>query len=98
VDGVIASGDLPRTLGGGHPCHMFTWTELKRLLERHHCTIEAAAAAACLSTGMSHVLEPVMEREPELWARFVEWELAFCQEPGALDTGTHLIAVVRKKP
>jgi hypothetical protein len=41
------------------------------------------------------VLYPVMS-DPERWARFLEWEVAACREPGTLDGGTHIIAVIQR--
>jgi len=38
----------------------------------------------------------VWEREPELWARLLEWELKVCAEPGNRDGGTHILAVVKR--
>lgn len=96
VDTVNATGDLLGDLSRGHRCHMFLWSELKGLLDRQPCTIEAAAASGCLSVGQGDLLTPVMEEEPELWERFLAWELMYCLEPGAVDSGTHMIAVVRR--
>jgi hypothetical protein len=34
--------------------------------------------------------------DPERLARFLEWEVAACREPGVLDGGTHIIAVIQR--
>lgn len=96
VQAVINTGDLVGDMTNGHRCHMFTWTELKALLERHGCTIEAAAASGCLSLGQADTLRAVLEQEPDLWRRYLDWELHFCQQPGAIDCGTHMVAVVSR--
>ena len=52
VDHVIATGNLPSLLSGGHlPMHMFRWSELRALLERHAGEVVAASAA---SIGPQH--------------------------------------------
>lgn len=91
VDHVIRTGDLNGDMSGGHRCHMFRWSELKDLLERQPCTIVGAAASGYLAPGQ-HL--PAMEADQ--WERFLQWELSYCQEPAAIDGGTHMIAVVRK--
>jgi SAM-dependent methyltransferase len=96
VDQVTATGDLLGDINNGHRCHMFRWSELKAMLQRQGCTIEAAAASGCLAPGQADALQAVMENEPDLWERFLAWELDLCQEDGAIDGGTHIIAVVRR--
>lgn len=86
-------GDISFT---GNYCHMFRWSELRALLERHACEIVAASASNYLSVSNGEALEGVMQN-PELWETFLKWEIDFCREPGAIDGGTHIIAVVRRK-
>jgi hypothetical protein len=74
---------------------MYTWKELEALLLRHHCTIVDASAANFLTTGHGEDLDAVME-DQELWNMVLDWELRACRQPGALDAGTHIIAVVKK--
>jgi len=33
--------------------------------------------------------------DPPMWASFLQWETHACAQPGALDGGTHIIAVFR---
>lgn len=75
---------------------MYTWAELKELLERHDCEVLAASAANHLTTSHSEEVKKVLEREPELWERVLEWERRLCAEPGNSDGGTHIIAAVRR--
>lgn len=97
VERVTATGDLDGTINGGHRCHMFTWAELKALLERHACTVEAGAASNYLMTNLAgDGLRSIMESEPALWEMLLRWELDFCSQPGAVDGGTHIIAVARR--
>lgn len=97
VQEIIETGDLPDTEGvsSGHRCHMYRWSELKVLLERHDCEIVTASAANFLSASAPEAVEPFLEDE-NLWQQFLAWERDFCRQPGALDGGTHIIAVVRR--
>ena len=71
-------------LHGEHRCRMYRWSQLKELLESRPCRIVAASASNFLSVNQQHEV--------------LDWEVQFCQEPGALDGGTHIIAVVQKHP
>ena len=90
---VFATGDLSAEINNGHRCHMFTWTELRDLLAAQPCTLVAASAANFLSLRDDDVLEALDEHR---WDAFLEWELDACRQAGALDGGTHMIAVVRR--
>lgn len=79
------------TLG---PMHLYTWDDLQTLLSRHPCEIVAASAANFLSVGNNQTCEQWLS-DPSMWRRFLRWEVQACAQPGALDGGTHLIAVVR---
>ena len=85
VEEVFATGDLDRELNDGHVCRLYRWSDLEALLVRQPCRIVAASAANFLSVGN------------ELWDdRFLDIEVAACREPGALDGGTHILAVVER--
>lgn len=97
IEQVLARGDLFGELAdNGHDCHMFRWSELKSLLERHACTIVDASAANFLSPGHEETLDDIARNNPPLWNRILDWEVNVCREPGAIDGGTHILAVVRK--
>ena len=85
VDSIAATGLLPQP--HGHlPMKMYRWRELRALLEPHG---EIVAASAC---GLFGATSP---REPEL-AKLVErLEIALAAEPGAVDAGQHILAVLR---
>jgi SAM-dependent methyltransferase len=95
IDHVIRTGDQAGDIGAGHVCHMYRWAELEALLRRHSCTIVAASAANFLSVNQHDALAEI-ESDPVLWEKFLGWELDACRQPGALDGGTHIIAVVRR--
>jgi SAM-dependent methyltransferase len=99
VQHVQATGDLygevtPR----GHHCHMFRWSEFEALLSKHSCEIVAASASTFLSLGNEETLN-IIASDPAksaTWQAFLGWETEYCKEPGALDGGTHIIAVVKR--
>ena len=63
----------------------FGQRDLERLLSGHPCRVVAASAANFLSVANEH------------WDdRFLELEVAACREPGALDGGTHIVAVLER--
>jgi SAM-dependent methyltransferase len=91
---VIDSGDLPEELSGHAPMHMYRWSELRELLERHLCRIVVASASG-LSYGRGHheLHSGLSAAERE---RLTAWEIELAAEPGAIDIGEHIIAVVQK--
>ena len=91
---LFATGDQTGPLADGHRLHYYRWAELKSLLRRHPCSIEAATAANFLAIRNEESLQEIMA-DADLWSAFLQWEAAVCQEPGALDGGTRIIAVVR---
>ena len=97
MQAIYATGDLPINHSSlGTPVHLFSWAELCSLLERHACDVVAASAANFLSVGNDEVCERWLQ-DPEMWERFLRWEVASCAQPGAIDAGTHIIAVVRRR-
>jgi SAM-dependent methyltransferase len=86
---IVATGILPEGPDLGHlAMRLFRWRELRDLLERHG---EIVAASA---TGL---LRPSRDpEEPELRALLGRLELELAAEPGALDCGPHMLAVVRR--
>lgn len=91
---VIATGDLSGEINNGHTIHLFRWEELRALLERHGCQVVGAAAANFLSPGHEAALDE-LGGQPALWEAFLEAEEA-CALPGALDGGTHIIAIAQR--
>jgi SAM-dependent methyltransferase len=94
VNQVVETGDLPPELSRGHAwMRLYRWTELEALLGRHGCTLIAASAANYLSARDDDLLDGL---DSESWNSVLGWELVACREPGAIDGGTHMIAVVRR--
>lgn len=92
---VIETGDLHGEISNGHHCHMFRWSELATLFARHPCRVVVASAANFLSLRDDEALRELAD-DPALWEAFLTWEEDLCREPGALDGGTHIIAVLRR--
>jgi SAM-dependent methyltransferase len=82
VLGVTATGHLPTEYGGHLPMKMYRWSELSELLGAHG---EIAAATA---TGL-------FADSPEHLGLLSKLELDLGAEPGAIDAGHHILAVVR---
>jgi ubiquinone/menaquinone biosynthesis C-methylase UbiE len=87
---IIETGYLGGVLNRHHNMRMYSWAMLKELLDRHGCEVVAASASNFLSIDHDDVVTD------EWWPKLVEWELRVCAEPGALDGGTHILAVVTR--
>ncbi|MGD8322381.1 MAG: class I SAM-dependent methyltransferase [Gemmatimonadota bacterium] len=81
---------------GGHFCHMFRWTEFEAFLHDHRCTVVEARGANFASVQNAGALDGVWESAPEQWTYLLDIEEDFTAEPGAIDSATHIIAVVRR--
>lgn len=93
---VNSTGDLDGEVVGGHKAHMYRWSELEALLRAHYCEIVAASASNFLTLQHPEAVQQAMS-DPQIWEALLDWELDFCKEPGAIDGGTHIIAVVRRE-
>jgi len=94
VERVNATGDVTSDLTP-HQGHMYRWSELAALLARHPCRLVAASAANFLVLNNAEAAQKA-QADPALWEAFLRWELEFCREPGALDGGMYIIAVVQR--
>ena len=94
---VVASGDLlPETYDNrGHYMHMFRAAKLSEWLQRGGAQILALSASNCLSATYAEGLAEIRENH-EKWDFLLELELEACAQPGALDMGTHILAVAEK--
>lgn len=90
-DDIVHSGDLPRDINAGHECHMYRWAELAALLAPHG-EVVGASASNFLTAQSDDMFESCSDAER---AQLLRWELEVCREPGALDGGTHILAVLR---
>ncbi|MGL6344547.1 MAG: hypothetical protein ACRC80_36035, partial [Waterburya sp.] len=92
VNQVNDNGFLDRN---NHRLKMYRASELRKLLQSASCDIMAMSASNCLSNNRNQFLEQNLVTT-DVWSDFLQWELDFCAEDGCLDSGTHIIAVVKK--
>ena len=90
---IIETGD---TVEGKHRCHMYRSGEFRSLLDRPELMLLAMSASNCLSTRFEESLVAIRHDEAR-WNDLLQMELDACREPGCLDMGTHMIAVVRRR-
>ena len=88
VDEVMRTGILTGEINDGHIVRLFRWRELQDMLGRHPCRITVASAANFIVLGNEEAFG-----QDERW---MEEEIALCREPGVLDGGTHIVAVVQR--
>jgi hypothetical protein len=87
TDEIVRTGFLPEKEGYGHlPVHLFRWREFEELLSRHGQVVAASAA------GLLKIAAP---EDPELRSLLTRLELDLGSEPGAIDGGEHMLAVLR---
>lgn len=93
---VVGSGNLlPETYENeGHYMHMFSAEELQIWLAQAGLELLAVSASNGLSTTWNEMLQETMEDE-ERWEFLLKLELDACAQPGFLDGGTHILAVVK---
>ncbi|MBT8487746.1 MAG: class I SAM-dependent methyltransferase [Gemmatimonadetes bacterium] len=96
IDAVARTGDVtpatsPSSIEGGHFCHMFTASELEGFLTAAGLTLAFMGASNALSTTWSETLE-----DDDAFAKVLELEKEATRSRGALDMGTHIIAVAER--
>ena len=79
----------------GHRFRLFLVSELHELLKYHACKVIEMSASNYLSSEMDTSLDGRWD-DKEFWNKFLQIELEACSQQGALDGGTHIIAVVQK--
>jgi SAM-dependent methyltransferase len=94
-DLVLSTGDL-RHFGTSHICKMFGAREVEGLVRACGGTVLAMSASNWASLADPDILEE-LEADPERWARFLDHEVTACEEPGAVDGGTHLLFAARRE-
>jgi len=94
VEAVIRTGDLPPALSGHAPMHMYRWSELRDLLERHRCRIVAASASGLSFERLHRELHLTLTDDER--ALLTAWEIDLAAEPGAIGMGEHIIAIAQK--
>jgi SAM-dependent methyltransferase len=89
MEEIVRTGFLPEEPDYGHlPMRLYRWRELQELLSPHGEVVAGAAAG---------LLRPSdAPTTPELRELLVRVELDVGAEPGAIDGGEHMVAVLRK--
>jgi len=97
VEKVIQTGNLHPTAftASDHHCHMFTSDEIKADVSAVGFELLAISASNCLSAMRADDLEGIKTDE-EKWNYFMDLEIRACQSAGMIESGTHIIFVVRK--
>ncbi len=94
LEEILRTGVIGPELTNGHlTMRLFRSRELRELLSRHDCEL-VAMSASTLSDRTHHEL--VVSLDDETRAALVAAEIELAAEPGAVDAGSHLIAVVRR--
>lgn len=94
---IIGTGDLYFDASEGlrHRCHLFRAAEFRDLLVSHDASILVLSASNCVSAVWGEKLKEIRE-DALKWKELLQIELEACLQPGCLDMGSHLIAVVQK--
>ncbi len=92
----LRTGDLSAEHNKGHGMRMYRWSALRDLLERNGFEILSGACSNFLSVQNGDALKAQLEINPGLKNQVLTWELQVCEDPGVVDSGTHIIAVARK--
>ncbi len=94
---IIATGDLRfgTTHDTRHQCHLFRASEFSTLLSGIQWDILALSASNCLSSVWGAPLDSI-RADASRWAELLAMEVEATKQPGCLDAGTHLIAVLQR--
>ena len=94
---IVATGELRfgSTDGSRHQCQLFRADEFRGLLSSTGWELCALAASNSLSTVWGAPLDQLRLDEVR-WAELLAMEVEATQQPGCLDMGSHLIAVMRR--
>jgi SAM-dependent methyltransferase len=94
---IVRTGDLYFDTGDGlrHRCHLFRAGEFREFLTGHGLSILEFSASNCLSSVWGETLKDT-RNDPVRWNELLGMELEACRQPGCLDMGTHVLAVVEK--
>ncbi|MGI9282396.1 MAG: class I SAM-dependent methyltransferase [Endozoicomonas sp.] len=94
---IIASGNLHPSSHAvsDHHCHLFRAESLRETFQNNAFEIITLSASNCLATKRADALE-VLEQDPEKWQHFLNLEIQACVSPGMVESGTHMIAVIKR--
>ena len=95
---VTSLGDITAaTIPGrnGNWMHLFRASELREWLQTAGLEVLDMSASGCLAVGLEESLVEI-RNTPGKWQELLRMELEASASPGAVDMGTHLIAIGRK--
>lgn len=94
---IVATGELHFGAADGnrHQCHLFRADEFRALLRTTGWELLALAASNCLSTVWGASLDAIRADDAR-WAELLAMEVEATQQPGCLDVGSHMIAVIQR--
>lgn len=95
---VTSRGDITaETIPGrnGNWMHLFRASELREWLQTAGLEVLDMSASGCLAVGRDESLVEI-RNTPGKWQELLRMELEASASPGAVDMGTHLIAIGRK--
>lgn len=91
---ILQTGDL-RLNETDHICQMYKSSDLEALIKSCRARVLAMSASNWASMNSREVLEP-LSGNPESWEHFLRNEVWACEQPGALDGGTHILFAAQK--
>ena len=94
---IIRTGDVYFDPGEGlrHQSHLFRGNEFREFLESQRLSILDLSASNCVSAVWGDKLTEV-RADAARWSELLRMELEACRQPGCLDMGTHMLAVIEK--
>jgi ubiquinone/menaquinone biosynthesis C-methylase UbiE len=94
---IVQSGDLgPETVAVANRFwHAYRAAEFRSFVEGAGTKVELMSASDCLSATW-HELLSTWREDKRTWQHLLELEIEACREPGALDLGSHVLAIARK--
>ncbi|WP_062270119.1 class I SAM-dependent methyltransferase [Endozoicomonas arenosclerae] len=94
---IVRSGNLHPSSHAvsDHHCHMFRAEQLTETFERNDFEIITLSASNCISSKRPEALEEIRQ-DSDKWQHFLKLEIEACASPGMVESGSHMIAVLKK--
>ena len=94
MEAILETGDLPPNHSSmGMPVHLFSWgtcaniwTDIRAIWSPRRRRTSSRSGTTKSANGGCRIRA--------IWDRFLAWEVTTCAQPGAIDGGTHIIAVI----
>jgi SAM-dependent methyltransferase len=94
---IIRTGDVyfDEREGLRHRSHLFRGDEFREFLESHRVSILDLSSSNAVSAVWGNKLMEI-RADSARWHELLTMELEACRQPGCLDMGTHMLAVIEK--